>query len=343
MLMIAGPMAIGAGTMILTFATTLSTAAVTVTTAVASIVEAGEKLGDVAGDFIDAGKNVVNGITEGIKDKASDAWESVKDVGSGMLDSFCDVLGINSPAREFIEKAAQCIAGIVGGLGGDEQAVYDKISGIGNGMLDKFEGFGEGFKSVGSNLGQMFMGGMSDKIGSLMPELANGILGDFGEMLNFGTQSAIESELAYAQSMMNNYQGLMLGNSGTDEDKKRFYYWKDRVSELEEQKKSLALTDYEKLANDLNLGNYGVGGDAGDIDYSTLIDDNAAAALGGASGVDTSDLAKSVGGNVGTAITNNTYNFTQNNYSPEPIDRTELYTQTNNQLDTWYKWLRDNN
>ena len=24
-----------------------------------------------------------------------------------------------------------------------------------------------------------------------------------------------------------------------------------------------------------------------------------------------------------------------------PIDRTELYIQTNNQLDTWYKWLRD--
>lgn len=343
MLMIAGPMAIGAGTMILTFATTLSTAAVTVTTAVASIVEAGEKLGDVAGDFIDAGKNVVNGITEGIKDKASDAWESVKDVGSGMLDSFCDVLGINSPAREFIEKAAQCIAGIVGGLGGDEQAVYDKISSIGNGMLDKFEGFGDGFKSIGAELGDMFMGGMSGAINELMPELAGGVLGDFSKMLNMMGEEEIKKEMEMINLTRSQYQAMGMSVGLTEAQRKELDALDARYAELQKQKDSMNVTDWFSVAQD-TMGNYNVGGSsAGDIDYSNLIDDNAAAALGGASGVDTSDLAKSVGGNVGTAITNNTYNFTQNNYSPEPIDRTELYTQTNNQLDTWYKWLRDNN
>ncbi len=92
----------------------------------------------------------------------------------------------------------------------------------------------------------------------------------------------------------------------------------------------------------LGPGAYYSGG-ASNIDYAALDTGTTDALSTAGSGLKkTGSDASSVGGNVGTAITNNTYNFTQNNYSPEPIDRTELYTQTNNQLDTWYKWLRDN-
>jgi hypothetical protein len=67
---------------------------------------------------------------------------------------------------------------------------------------------------------------------------------------------------------------------------------------------------------------------------------NALAEAGGAGSG--GSLASTAGSNVGTSITNNNYNFVQNNYSPKPIDRTELYTQTQNQLDTWYNFVRDN-
>ena len=105
----------------------------------------------------------------------------------------------------------------------------------------------------------------------------------------------------------------------------------------------MAVTDYEQAIKD-QMGNWFAGGSGGstDIDYS-MLDSATSEALGGSNLGKTATDASKVGGNVGTAITNNTYNFTQNNYSPEPIDRTELYVQTNNQLDTWYKWLRDNN
>ena len=64
---------------------------------------------------------------------------------------------------------------------------------------------------------------------------------------------------------------------------------------------------------------------------------NAGKSAGSSSGASDARAASS---NVGSSITNNNnYNFIQNNYSPEPIDRTELYNQTNAQLNTWYKFI----
>lgn len=340
MLMIVGPM-------FSMFAKSFSTAGTMVVNTINSLKDAAGSVGDLVDSFADAGTNIVEGITTGIVDSASDVVDSIADVAESTLDTFCDVLGIHSPAEEFIKRAANCIAGIAEGLGMDHDEVYNAITGVGMGMLNTFEGMGDGFQSVGSSLGDIFMGGMGDKIKELMPDLANGVLGDLSSVLTGAQTAAIQKEMDMAAQLRNEYltklQNKQLRTTEENDFLQASYdYWDAEYKRLAEQKDAYKTQDWGNVIND-QLGNWGVGGSGGtDIDYS-MLDSATSEALGGSNLGKMATDASKVGGNVGTAITNNTYNFTQNNYSPEPIDRTELYVQTNNQLDTWYKWLRDNN
>ena len=343
MLSIAAPLLVGAGAMILSFANTFSTAAKLLVTSVNSLKDASGFLGDIVDSFEDAGANIVDGITTGIADKASECVDSIKDTATDILDGFCDVLGIHSPAEEFIEKASMCIAGIVEGFGGDKDKAYNAVKSVGMGMLDTFSGLGDGFASVGSSLGDIFTGSMGDKIKELMPDLANGVLGDFNDLLNGMQTAALDKQLAEATAKYNEYYGLAYGSG--DEMGKYYgeqadFYYKE-MERIKKEKAAYAVTDYtQEVMN--QMGDWSVGGGgASDIDYA-MLDSATSDALSGVNTGKAGADASRVGGNVSTAITNNTYNFTQNNFSPEPIDRTEIYTQTNNQLDTWYKWIRDN-
>ena len=347
MLSIAAPLLVGAGTMILSFANTFSTAAKLLVKSVDSLKDASGFLGDIVDSFEDAGANIVDGITTGIVDKAGECVDSIKDTASEVLEGFCDVLGIHSPAEEFIEKAAMCISGIVEGFGGNKDEAYNAVKSVGMGMLDTFSGLGDGFASVGSSLGDIFTGSMGDKIKELMPDLANGVLGDFNDMLNGMQFAAMDKQIALAEQLSNDNYKTMTSNASNvtkemrDEAETNYNYWSAEVQRLKAERSAMAVTDYtQEVMN--QMGDWSVGSGGGsDIDYA-MLDSATSDALSGVNTGKAGADASKVGGNVSTAITNNTYNFTQNNYSPEPIDRTEIYTQTNNQLDTWYKWLRDN-
>lgn len=320
----------------------LMAAATTIGAAVTSLATTSELLQTTVEGFKNAGEMICDGITEGIEEGANRVSDTVEALAEGdVLGAFKSALGINSPAEEFIHAAANCIAGIAEGLGMDRDEVYNQIDSMGMGMLNTFGGFTDNFKNMGANLGDSIMGGFADSIKSLMPDISSGFLGDISTMLGGANSKMYDMQI---KALENEIQVAGLSNNyATEQDKI------NAIKELEDERKKLikerdemAVQDYEKMITD-QMGNWGVGSSGGgtDIDYAALSGETSDALSGVNTGKAASDASK-IGGNVGTSVTNNTYNFTQNNFSPEPIDRTEIYTQTNNQLDTWYKWLRDN-
>ena len=65
---------------------------------------------------------------------------------------------------------------------------------------------------------------------------------------------------------------------------------------------------------------------------------------GSGSGINDASKGSAIGTG-GSTVTNNnnTYNFVQNNYSPEALDRSEIYQQTRNQLNSFYKFNLETN
>lgn len=300
----------------------------------------------VAG-FVAAGNNIVAGIIQGIEDKKNDLQNAVVKLADGdVLGAFCAALGINSPARKFIEAAGNIIGGIVTGIGGDGDKVDAAITSVGNSALDKFESFTDGFQSVGASIGQAggislaenltnFAGdGMTKGLSALGDFWGDGLESIFGGTTKL-TINQLEGLIHSIDSAIESY-----GAYGHEEEKKLAMEKRAAYqAQIDELKKSNAVWDVDIASWDEFSSGLGRSGES----WPTTSEETTQALAEAAATPDTgTGLAKTAGSNVGSSITNNTYNFTQNNYSPEPIDRSELYTQTQNQLDTWYKFVRDN-
>ena len=96
-----------------------------------TVVEWFENLGDW---FYEIGKNMIEGLWEGIEDAASDLWEGIKDVGGAIVDGFKWVFGIKSPSRVFKKEIGKnLILGIGAGFDEEMPKLRKKIdNGIGD-------------------------------------------------------------------------------------------------------------------------------------------------------------------------------------------------------------------
>lgn len=88
-----------------------------------------------AHQFIDVGKDLINGIINGVKSKITDAVNTVKDVGSKMLKGLKDVLGIHSPSREGFSIGAFVDDGVIGGLDSKRKKVLQAAVGVANSVI----------------------------------------------------------------------------------------------------------------------------------------------------------------------------------------------------------------
>lgn len=346
LLTIAGPLLVAAGGMFVTFGASIAKVAKSIASSIKSLVESADSLTDVVDKFEEAGGNIIGGIKEGVSNGLSTIGEVASDTADTLLDTFCDVLGIHSPAEEFIKAAANIIAGIAEGLGMDRDEVYNQIVDTGMGMLDTFGSMTDNFKDAGSVLADSFNIGFDSQLSSGFNDIAGGFLGNLGDLMNGANAEIYNQQIKAIENQQKVNAATWGNNQWTDAQIAENQRLENERKKLIEERDAMAVQDYTHIADDILTDGWysgGAGGDGADIDYAALDTGTADALSTAGSGLKkTGSDASSVGGNVGTAVTNNTYNFTQNNYSPEPIDRTELYTQTNNQLDTWYKWLRDN-
>lgn len=89
-------------------------------------------------DWLDLGANILKGILNGLVSAVSGIWSVVEDVGSAIIDGFCDFFDIHSPSRVMAKKVGQYLpSGIAVGMEdtADEpvdeaQAIVDSVAGV---------------------------------------------------------------------------------------------------------------------------------------------------------------------------------------------------------------------
>ncbi len=96
----------------------------------------------IPGRMLELGGNIVDGIKNGI----SNAWSGLTGwfgkLAGGLIDGFCDALGIHSPSYKFDKKARWIAPGIVNGLKKTMPRAIKYMAQAGTDMLDAFNADG---------------------------------------------------------------------------------------------------------------------------------------------------------------------------------------------------------
>lgn len=89
-------------------------------------------------DWLDLGANILKGILNGLVSAVSGIWSVIEDVGSAIVDGFCDFFDIHSPSRVMAKKVGQYLpSGIAVGMEdtadepvNEAQAIVDSVAGV---------------------------------------------------------------------------------------------------------------------------------------------------------------------------------------------------------------------
>lgn len=102
------------------------------------------------GDIVQTAKDLPGMIGKGISDYASNAWESIKELGNKLKQSFMKALNMGSPSKDFVQMGKWVVEGLVNGLNADNLLALGKnvFKGFAGGALDTLESI-KGFFTKG--------------------------------------------------------------------------------------------------------------------------------------------------------------------------------------------------
>lgn len=84
------------------------------------------------------GRDIVAGIANGIRSGIGDAISAIQSIASALIDSFCALLGINSPSTVFKALGAFVIIGLILGLSEGKSEIKDAIVALATLITDTF-------------------------------------------------------------------------------------------------------------------------------------------------------------------------------------------------------------
>ncbi|MCB5199019.1 hypothetical protein LGQ03_07185 [Loktanella sp. TSTF-M6] len=120
--------------------------------------------------MIQSGRDIIQGLIDGINEKYDAAVARVRSIGSDMIGGIKDILSIRSPSREFHQIGADTMAGL--GLGISDNAAI---------ALDPLKDVGDQLKDVGSQAGQI--DGMGGQLFASLTEGAEGFRSALSQVL----------------------------------------------------------------------------------------------------------------------------------------------------------------
>ena len=92
-------------------------------------------------NWLNLGKNIIDGIAKGIKNAASSVWQAIKDVCASALQAAKDFFKIGSPSKLMSDQIGQWIpAGIASGIEDNIKTVQDAMGDLSNMTLDSAMG-----------------------------------------------------------------------------------------------------------------------------------------------------------------------------------------------------------
>lgn len=93
----------------------------------------------ILGRFKDAGKNLIDGLVNGIKSAWDSATDTISSVATDIKDTFCSLLGIHSPSTVFEQFGVYLLQGLANGITSAIDLVGSAISGIVENILGMFD------------------------------------------------------------------------------------------------------------------------------------------------------------------------------------------------------------
>lgn len=293
--------------------------------------------------FANAGTMIIAGLIQGITQGVPLVTSTMGGLAGSVMSTFAGILGIHSPAIEFIKMGVNVVAGFVQGIANGEP-VSDAAM---EAWATRTEGvFDVNLESDGENAVGTFMEGIQDMFESMLPDMGD-IWEDGGSwlsgafttgLMNGMSDWNLSDQVTYANRLGNNANGL----DGTHANIAQ-------IAHANATNTRRMWDDYHM--NRLNADDYytppSSGGGSGDYtsDYTSDLASSISGSSGSGSGINDASKGSAIGtgGSTVTNNNNNTYNFVQNNYSPEPLDRSEIYQQTKNQLSSWYNFNLEKN
>ena len=125
--------------------------------------------------FKTMGSDIISGLWNGIKSKATALFDNVKSIGKGIAGAFKNVLGIASPSKVFMDYGVNITEGAHNGIKKGESKVVGASKGMGSAIKPTASGRGSGGNSsVTVNFAPVINSGSGDvasQVKSLIPEL----------------------------------------------------------------------------------------------------------------------------------------------------------------------------
>lgn len=121
-----------------------------------------ELIKDLPAKFLEVGKNIIDGLWNGIKQKWEDLKKGVSDVFNGVVDWAKGILGISSPSRVFIEIGKDTIEGFNEGIRNSDirTAMGEQIDKLRDVAKSKLEEVKDAFASFRDDIRQKIIDGI---------------------------------------------------------------------------------------------------------------------------------------------------------------------------------------
>lgn len=172
----------------------------------------------------EVGKNLIQGLIDGITGMLGDLWDSITGVAGNVIGWFKEKLGINSPSTVFYGFGSNTIQGYINGASAEEGNLQNSMSQIANNTTGSFYGIDSQFNSIGYGVVSGLNSGIASGSPSALQQLSillNSMVEVFGYVpeifASIGTQivQSISVGISSAQKSINSTMQISGEESAT--------------------------------------------------------------------------------------------------------------------------------
>lgn len=152
-----------------------------ITDAISSVAETAKKiLSAIKSAFdnfslFDIGKNLIQGLIDGVNNMIETAKNAVANVGNAVIDKVKNVLGIHSPSTVFAEIGGYIVQGLANGINAASPYVEQAMTNLANAVQKK----GNEMIDYGADVANGFVDNMVNTFDAKWNEIDNGLKSDF--------------------------------------------------------------------------------------------------------------------------------------------------------------------
>lgn len=202
-----------------------------ITDAISSVAETAKKiLSAIKSAFdnfslFDIGKNLIQGLIDGVNNMIETAKNAVANVGNAVIDKVKNVLGIHSPSTVFAEIGGYIVQGLANGINAASPYVEQAMTNLANVVQQK----GNEMIDYGADVANGFVDNMVNTFDAKWNEIDNGLKSDFVGTIKSMIDAVKKGDI---QTVAENTAAIIWKAMGEENRKQVKSYASDLVSNL---------------------------------------------------------------------------------------------------------------